>query len=76
MASMASIAAWPAWLTSGCALLSSRVAHNYKFVCSTPGLVSSATEYCFGNGLIGGITGDGSTNFGFVEVPPGIQPAG
>ena len=30
-----------------------RVSHSYKFVCATPGLVSTATDQCFADSLVG-----------------------
>jgi serine protease AprX len=51
--------------------LTDRVAHNYKVVCTTPFLINTVTETCYGNWLLDQTLGDGSPQFGYVEVPAG-----
>src|SRR4051812_38809789 len=51
--------------------LTSRVAHNWKIVCSTPGLINTETEYCFGNQFIDETLGNDWPSIGFVDMPAG-----
>lgn len=53
--------------------LTDRVAHNYKIVCTTPLLISTETNTCFGNTVVDQTVGDGSPRFGYVEVPAGTS---
>jgi serine protease AprX len=48
--------------------LANVIDRNYKFVCTTPGLVLTATNTCAGNGIIDQANGDPVPTFGFIDV--------
>lgn len=48
--------------------LKNRVAKNFKVVCSTPLLISTETESCFGNWVADNTTGSPDVTFGVVDV--------
>ncbi|HEX7167036.1 MAG TPA: S8 family serine peptidase [Acidimicrobiales bacterium] len=51
--------------------LTSRVARNFKIVCSTPGLIHTTTETCYGNKMVDDGVNGGRPTFGYVDVPAG-----
>jgi len=48
--------------------LSDPIERNYKFVCTTPGLIYVPSQTCYGNAQIDLINGDPIPTFGFVDV--------
>lgn len=48
--------------------LRNRVAHNYTYVCTTPGLISTTTGTCYGNSVVDQANGDPTPTFGMVDM--------
>lgn len=48
--------------------LTGPTSHNFKFVCTTPGLIYTVSETCYGNAQIDVVNNDPVPTFGFIDM--------